>query len=196
MEYRPALNGQFKVSDIGEIIRANRGSDYPAKIHYSGRNRNYAMTSYSTGNKQICVYVHRLVAEAFVPNPHHYTKVRHLDGNPRNNRADNLQWYAPKKKRYKPKRERKYPVRKPYNAEQKLHFQKIAYLITSDRVAMGLSQQELGSACGLDPVQAEVLVPRWEKGRLPIPKVYLRQIVRTLQDPVLWHYASIPQRLL
>ena len=37
-------------------------------------------------------YLHRLVAEAFIPNPHNYPLVRHLDSNPLNNRVDNLAW--------------------------------------------------------------------------------------------------------
>lgn len=40
-------------------------------------------------------YVHELVAEVFLPNPGKLTKVRHLDGNVRNNNVDNLAWYAP-----------------------------------------------------------------------------------------------------
>ena len=37
-------------------------------------------------------YVHRIVAEAFVPNPNNYNVIDHIDDNPHNNRADNLQW--------------------------------------------------------------------------------------------------------
>jgi len=33
-----------------------------------------------------------LVASSFVPNPHNYKNVRHIDGNVNNNRADNLEW--------------------------------------------------------------------------------------------------------
>lgn len=38
------------------------------------------------------VRVHRLVAEAFIPKHSGQSCVRHLDGNPANNRADNLAW--------------------------------------------------------------------------------------------------------
>ena len=37
-------------------------------------------------------YLHRLVAEAFIPNPHNYPVVRHLDDNPYNNEVWNLAW--------------------------------------------------------------------------------------------------------
>lgn len=36
--------------------------------------------------------VHRLVADAYIPNPNNYPIVRHLDDNPRNNHEDNLAW--------------------------------------------------------------------------------------------------------
>lgn len=37
-------------------------------------------------------YVHRLVAEIYIPNPHHYSVVMHLDNNRLNNHVDNLKW--------------------------------------------------------------------------------------------------------
>ena len=35
---------------------------------------------------------HQLVAKAFIPNPNNYTQINHIDGNPRNNHVDNLEW--------------------------------------------------------------------------------------------------------
>jgi len=37
-------------------------------------------------------YIHRLVAAAFVDNPHGYGIVNHINANPADNRAENLEW--------------------------------------------------------------------------------------------------------
>ena len=43
------------------------------------------------GNKHVYA-VHRLVAQAFIPNPDNKLQVDHKDSNPQNNDADNLRW--------------------------------------------------------------------------------------------------------
>ncbi len=42
--------------------------------------------------RQHRVLVSRLVAQAFIPNPYNLPLVRHMDDNPKNNYASNLQW--------------------------------------------------------------------------------------------------------
>lgn len=42
--------------------------------------------------KQRKLSIHRLVAKGFVPNPHNYKEVNHIDEDKTNNRYDNLEW--------------------------------------------------------------------------------------------------------
>lgn len=42
--------------------------------------------------RRIHRYLHRLVAEAFIPNPHGYPEVRHLNDDPSDNEIENLAW--------------------------------------------------------------------------------------------------------
>ena len=54
--------------------------------------RGYEKIKLSVDNKTKITYIHRLVAEAFIPNPNNYKEVNHKDNNPRNNCVDNLEW--------------------------------------------------------------------------------------------------------
>lgn len=47
-------------------------------------------------NQREDIYIHRIVAQVFLPNPHNYSDVNHKDCNPSNNSIDNLEWLSHK----------------------------------------------------------------------------------------------------
>lgn len=56
----------------------------------------YAQISLTKNGKSKLLYIHRLVANEFIPNPDNKPHVNHIDGNPSNNRLENLEWCTPK----------------------------------------------------------------------------------------------------
>lgn len=52
----------------------------------------YEYTVLANKGKNKTLLIHRLVAEAFIPNPNNYACVNHIDENKSNNNVSNLEW--------------------------------------------------------------------------------------------------------
>ena len=77
----------YSVNRDGHIINAN-GNEKASHIDRYG----YLRTNLYSNGQMFSKRVHRLVAEAFIPNPENKPDVNHKDGNKRNNSVDNLEW--------------------------------------------------------------------------------------------------------
>ena len=83
-------NNDYMVSDHGRIMSLKK----PQKKILSSsllHNGYEAIYIYQKGI-HAARYVHRLVAETFIPNPKKLPQVNHLDGNTLNNHVSNLEW--------------------------------------------------------------------------------------------------------
>lgn len=81
-------NGVYEVSSQGNVRNAMTG-----RILKPGMLRNgYLIVVLSKSNTRKTCTVHRLVAEAFIPNPLGLSQVNHCDEDKTNNSVDNLEW--------------------------------------------------------------------------------------------------------
>lgn len=92
----------YEVSDTGEVRSVDRVLSvtnqkerlFKGRVLLQTMNKQvqYKQVSLWKENKGTSYYVHRLVAEAFIPNPEGKPEVNHIDGNRQNNHVSNLEW--------------------------------------------------------------------------------------------------------
>lgn len=80
----------YIVSETGEVF--SQKYEGPMKELKQYEYRGYRRVYLSNKNQHKGFAVHRLVADAFIPNPDNKPFVNHKDGNRRNNHYQNLEW--------------------------------------------------------------------------------------------------------
>ena len=79
----------YYISNLGRVYSAKKsGKILSPCIDTHG----YYMLHLWENNVQHAIKVHRLVAEAFIPNPNNLSDVNHKDENKTNNNVQNLEW--------------------------------------------------------------------------------------------------------
>lgn len=80
----------YEVSNYGRVRTNKRKNQIYLSQHDNGSG--YLQVGLYKDGQKHNKYVHRLVLEAFVPNPYGFNQTNHRDENPYNNHVSNLEW--------------------------------------------------------------------------------------------------------
>ena len=96
------LENRYMISSLGRVKRLayevtdsmGRHAYHPDKIMKVriGNRTGYPQVNLWVGEKSKPFTIHRLIAEAFIPNPHNYPCVNHIDEDRSNSVLGNLEW--------------------------------------------------------------------------------------------------------
>lgn len=85
--------GLYQISDLGRVRSIRKVVIGKALIlKYGWTTGGYLTVSLCKHNIKKTIRVHRLVAEAFIPNPNNYKEINHINCNKKDNRKENLEW--------------------------------------------------------------------------------------------------------
>lgn len=80
----------YEVNQFGEIRHKKRKKILKPRSNNGG----YQYVNFKINGKNTNFAVHRIVANAFIPNPNGYTEVNHKDYDKTNNYVNNLEWVS------------------------------------------------------------------------------------------------------
>ena len=93
MKVLSLFDGKYKLFEDGRIVSFARKK--PIELVGKVTNGGYRMVIlHDNEGRRLYKNVHRLIAEAFIPNPNGLPTVNHKDGNKLNNAVENLEWMS------------------------------------------------------------------------------------------------------
>lgn len=77
----------YFISEDGKVL-----NKFNKELKPVDNGKGYLRVNLTTSDGIICKSIHRLIAEAFIPNPNNLPEVNHLDCDRTNNSISNLEW--------------------------------------------------------------------------------------------------------
>lgn len=90
------FEGQYRISSLGRLQHYSKRFGWNILKNTNKKGWYFNVVLINKNGKNLSVKLHRLVAEAFIPNPNNYPTINHKDGNKQNNNVENLEWCTPK----------------------------------------------------------------------------------------------------
>ena len=91
----PGYEGLYEVSDLGRVRSLDYNRTRKTKIMKTRNDgRGYLQVQFYKDGISKKMKVHRLVADAFIPNPNNLETVNHKDEDKTNNTVSNLEWMS------------------------------------------------------------------------------------------------------
>jgi hypothetical protein len=87
---------KYEISNLGRVKNIKTGKYLKSKIRQDG----YENITLYINNKPKTFKTHRLIAQAFIPNPENKPTVNHIDRNKSNNSISNLEWATMSEQNY------------------------------------------------------------------------------------------------
>ena len=84
--------GKYQVSNMGRVKSFSLDKKDGKLLKPSPTTYGYLGVHLSLRNKERAHYIHRLIAQHFIPNPENKKTINHIDGNKQNNGIENLEW--------------------------------------------------------------------------------------------------------
>lgn len=91
VEWRQVLeHPNYEVNNLGQVRHKQRRQILKPRSNNSG----YQYVNFKVNGKNTNFAVHRIVANAFIPNPNGYSEVNHINYDKNDNRVENLEWVS------------------------------------------------------------------------------------------------------
>ena len=88
----PNYENLYQISNLGRVRSLHNRYKGKQYLKACPNSKGYLLVSLCKNHTQRAFNIHRLVAEAFIPNPNNLPCINHIDENKLNNAVSNLEW--------------------------------------------------------------------------------------------------------
>ena len=174
---------RWSVDETGRVRNDETGYFLKGTILHS-----YRYINFRWNGKQKNKSVHRLVAEAFIPNPDNLPFVHHIDANRLNNHVDNLAWVSEQENRkeaFMPSGYKKYDNKEIENEEWRTFRDSIYQVSNLGRVKNTKTNKILkGNKADCGYMRVEIQLPKQKRRKFLIHQLVYECFISTEYDVI------------